>query len=91
MSKVFYSRIQFVVGQVNHILKISWKDFHSKKRRRRNSLRSGVIPLENDDDDESDSSKPLLELNKRCFESTSFRDELKNFANVDIVEIYEEK
>jgi hypothetical protein len=47
--------------------------------------------LENDDDDDNDSSKPLLELNKRCLESTSFRDELKNLANVDIVEIYEEK
>ena len=50
-------------------------------------LRSGVIPLENEDDDDNDSSKPLLELNKRCFESTNFKDELKNFAKVDIVEI----
>lgn len=54
-------------------------------------LRSGVIPLEKDDDDDRDSSKPLFELNKRCFESTNFNDELKNFANVDIVEIYDEK
>lgn len=54
-------------------------------------VRSGVIPLEKDDDEESDSSKPLLELNRRCLESTSFSDELKNFARVDIVEMYDEK
>jgi hypothetical protein len=55
------------------------------------SVRSGVMPFENDDDDESDSSKPLLELKRRCLESTSFNDELKNLANVDIVEMYDEK
>jgi len=47
--------------------------------------------LEYDGEDGNDSSKVLLELNKRCFESTSFNDELKNFANVDIVDMYEEK
>lgn len=55
-------------------------------------LRSGGIPFENDDeDDDKGSSNALLELNKRCLESTSFKDELKNFANVDIVEMYDEK
>jgi hypothetical protein len=49
------------------------------------------MPFENDDDDDNDSSKPLLELNRRCFESTSLSDELKNLANVEIVEIYDEK
>jgi hypothetical protein len=54
-------------------------------------LRSGVIPFEYDGDDDNDSSNVLFELNKRCFESTNFNDELKNFANVDIVDIYDEK
>jgi hypothetical protein len=56
-----------------------------------NHLRSGVIPLEYDGDEDKDSSNALFGLNKRCLESTSFNDELKNFANVEIVDMYEEK
>jgi hypothetical protein len=61
------------------------------KRISKNNIRSGVIPFEYDGDDDKDSSYALFELNKRCFESTSFNDELKNFANVEIVDIYVEK
>lgn len=50
-------------------------------------VRSGVIPLEYDGDEDRDSSNVLLELNKRCLESTNFNEELKNFANVEIVDM----
>lgn len=53
-----------------------------------NFLRSGVIPLLSEgDEDETDSSKPFAGLERFAFESTSFSDELKNFARVDMVEM----
>jgi hypothetical protein len=49
------------------------------------------VRTDGDDEGENESSNGVFELNRRCLLSTSFRDELKNFAKVEIVEIYEEK
>jgi len=91
---LLYFRNQWAVEQVIHILKLKKRYLRVRQKQKKTFiylLRSGVTPLENDDDDERDSSKPFVELYKRCFESTSFNDELKNLANVDMVDIYEVK
>ncbi len=63
------------------------KDNFNKRKLSIDYLRSGVIPFEYDGDDDKDSSYVLFELNKRCLESTSFNDESKNLAKVDMVDI----
>ena len=55
------------------------------------NLRSGVIPLEKEGEHGDESSKFVFEVNRRCFESTSLSDELKNFAKVEMVDMYDEK
>lgn len=76
-----------VVEWAIHIL----QERNDKQSTNNSDIRSGVIPLEYDGDEERDSSNVLLELNKRCLESTNFNDELKNLARVEIVDIYDEK
>ena len=86
--KEIYSPHLPTVERVNHILNERTKRwfFFSMIE-----LRSGVKPFEYGVEDEIESSNPLLELYRRCLESISFNDELKNFAKAEIVEMYEEK